>query len=92
VHEAAGWKLPMIGPRLDMLRKTAAWVREEFGGQTTDEQRAELEAEADNIEWAAKQIELLRNALSVSRGQWIHSVNANQCLEALGELSPSEPS
>lgn len=27
----------------------------------------------------------LREALSVSRGQWIHSVNAKQCLEALGE-------
>jgi nitrogen fixation protein FixH len=29
--------------------------------------------------------ERLRAALTVSRGQWIHSVNAKQCLDALGE-------
>jgi hypothetical protein len=30
----------------------------------------------------------LRAALTISRGQWIHSVNAVQCLEALGEPVP----
>lgn len=30
------------------------------------------------------EIERLRAALSVSRGQWIHSVNAEQCMIALG--------
>ena len=31
------------------------------------------------------EIERLRAALEISRGQWIHSVNASQCLAALGE-------
>ena len=29
-------------------------------------------------------INILEAALTVSRGQWIHSVNADQCLAALG--------
>jgi hypothetical protein len=33
----------------------------------------------------------LRAALIVSRGQWIHSVNAQQCLAALGERPAHEP-
>lgn len=32
--------------------------------------------------------ERLRAALTVSRGQWIHSVNAQQCLAALDEGEP----
>jgi len=35
-----------------------------------------------------KVIARLRAALTISRGQWIHSVNAIQCLEALGEPIP----
>lgn len=50
-------------------------------------------AEAKNLaarqtQWvleAAAKIQKLEAALSVSRGQWIHSINAKQCLEALGE-------
>lgn len=37
------------------------------------------------IELLRMRIDKLRAALTISRGQWIHSVNRNQCLEALGE-------
>lgn len=39
--------------------------------------------------WALGEIERLRQALTISRGQWIHSVNATICLEALGEKDVS---
>lgn len=39
---------------------------------------ATLTAERDSV----------RDALRVSRGQWIHSVNAEQCLKALNEPTP----
>ena len=37
---------------------------------------------------ALSEIVSLRAALTMSRGQWIHSVNAAQCLKALGEPIP----
>jgi hypothetical protein len=44
-----------------------------YRSSEVDARIAELEHERDE----------LRNALVVSRGQWIHSVNAEQCLQAL---------
>lgn len=39
----------------------------------------------ENTAWrGADEIERLRAALSVSRGQWIHSANAEQCMNAMG--------
>jgi hypothetical protein len=37
----------------------------------------------EDYEKVAAQVEVLRAALEISRGQWIHSVNAVQCLKAL---------
>lgn len=42
------------------------------------------------LERRADETDKLSAALTVSRGQWIHSVNARQCLEALG-VPPDEP-
>lgn len=53
---------------------------------------AALKAERDSYFAEVESLHLendkLREALSISRGQWIHSVNAFQCLEALGEEVP----
>lgn len=55
------------------------------GGKTIERLTREVERRAEKLDCAlAREIEL-RAALSISRGQWIHSVNAAQCLEALGE-------
>ncbi len=43
----------------------------------------------DIIDEQQNQIDKLnkaKDALIITRGQWIHSVNAKQCLEALAEL------
>jgi len=48
---------------------------------TLVEQNTKLQAEVDG----------LREALSSSRAQWRHSVNAKKCKAALGELPGQEP-
>ncbi len=45
-----------IPERVRRLRDTAAWIRTQFVGQVTAEQQAEVDAEADNIEWAAEEL------------------------------------
>ena len=52
--------------------------------------RHDLEKAIEGRNGEAREVERLRAALSISRGQWIHSVNAKQCMEALGD-SPAEP-
>lgn len=59
----------------------AALLRRNVGGSGD----YKTEVRASLLDEAADEIERLRAALSASRGQWIHSVNARQCLEALGE-------
>jgi hypothetical protein len=41
----------------------------------------------DDAATAVLQVSVLTDAISTCRAQWIHSVNAEKCLKALGEVS-----
>lgn len=71
-----------MGRLSDRIREKAVWSSDpEFFLHVADE------VDNHNEAWESLCIahDRLRAALLVSRGQWIHSVNAKQCLEALGE-------
>ncbi len=73
-HEMTDWEMNEYTPWLEKGITELEYFRLRYLEVSTENERLE------------KQNKILYEALSATRGQWIHSVNKDQCLEALNEF------
>jgi len=67
-----------------MASPTLKLILENWKGDPLEKNPQELPFDIENL---CRQIDPMISALQKTRGQWIHSVNKNDCLEALSVVN-----